>query len=89
MSLTEDALPTEIRLRRGAPTRIRIDGTSYMLGIHGVAPDTSSVTIGVHIDGTGVTTRHEIDDPVAVGTATYIVTHITGAAVTLSRPGAA
>ncbi len=85
MTLTEDVIPAEIRLMRGVPTRISSGGTTYLLGIHGVAPDESSATIGVHVNGTGATTGRRVNDPVLVGTVTYDVTHISRRKVTLCR----
>lgn len=85
MTISEDFLPTDIHLMRGVPTRISSEGTTYLLGIHGVAPDESSATIGVHVNGTGATTRRTVGDQVTVGTVTYDVTDISASKVTLRR----
>ncbi len=85
MSPIDAADATQIRLLRGVPTRIRLDGTTYLLGIHGVAPDESTVKLGVHVDGSGITTQAAVGDAVVVGSLKYVVTQISGHKVTLSR----
>lgn len=73
----------EVRLLRGIPTRLTVDGVSHLLGIHSISPEGQSATIGVHVDGDAVTTLVGVGDSLAVGSRTYVVAEISGGKVVL------
>lgn len=83
--MSTDAVPAEIRLLRGIPTRVTVDAAPFMLGIQAFDSAAHSARVGIYQENQATAVELVVGSAVRLGTVAYTAVDVGTSRVVLRR----